>query len=150
MRHLVDGRKLGVSSAHRQAMFRVMANNIIRHEQIQTTVAKAKEIRRVVDRLITLAKTDTLHSRRLAFDRTRDRDAVTKLFGELAKRYGNRSGGYTRVLRMDGVRWGDAAEMAVVELVDRPVPEKKEKKAAKKATKAKKGADHDHEGHDHK
>ena len=147
MRHLVDGRKLGVSSAHRQAMFRVMANNLIRHEQIKTTVAKAKEIRRVVDRLITLAKTDSLHSRRLAFDRTRDRESVTKLFGELAKRYGNRPGGYTRVLRMDGVRWGDAAEMAVVELVDRPVPEKK---APKKAAKAKKGTAHDHEGHDHK
>ncbi len=136
MRHMVGGRQLGVSSAHRQAMFRALAISLIRHEQIQTTVPKAKEIRKVVERLITLSKTDSLHSRRLAFDRTRDRQTVTKLFGDLAKRYATRPGGYTRILRVDATRWGDGAEMAVIELVDRPVTELKKPKAAKKAAKA--------------
>jgi large subunit ribosomal protein L17 len=150
MRHKVDGRQLGVSSAHRQAMFRALAVSLIRHEQIETTVAKAKEIRRVVDRLITISKKDSLHARRLAFDRTRDRQVVVKLFGELNKRYANRPGGYTRILRVDGFRRGDGAEMAIIELVDRPVLEakKKTKSSKKKAAKAE-GHDHDDHGHDH-
>jgi len=146
MRHNVDGRQIGSSATHRQAIFRAMAINLIRSEQIQTTVAKAKEIRRVVDKLITLAKKDTLHARRLAFARIRDRSIVTKLFNELSKRYSKRPGGYTRVLRLDGTRLGDGAELAVVELVDRPVVEAKKKPAK---AKAKKAADHDHD-HDHK
>jgi large subunit ribosomal protein L17 len=135
-------------------MFQSLAVALIRHEQIKTTVPKAKEVRRVVDRLITLAKKDTLHARRLAFDRVRDRATVTKLFNELSKRYTNRPGGYTRVLRMDGTRWGDGAEMALLELVDRPVTEKKKAakpkadKATKKAAKTAKAAAAAHE-HDH-
>jgi len=154
MRHNVDGRLLGAHSAHRKAMFQSLAVALIRHEQIKTTVPKAKEVRRVVDRLITLAKKDTLHARRLAFDRVRDRATVTKLFNELSKRYTNRPGGYTRVLRMDGTRWGDGAEMALLELVDRPVTEKKKAakpkadKATKKAAKTAKAAAAAHE-HDH-
>jgi large subunit ribosomal protein L17 len=99
-------------------MFRNMANQVIVKEQIITTVEKAKEARRVVDRLITLAKGGTLAQRRLAFDRTRDREVVEKLFGTLADRYKGRAGGYTRVLKLSERRWGDAAEMAVLELVD--------------------------------
>lgn len=148
MRHLVDGRKFGINTSHRKAMFQALANSLVKHEQIQTTVAKAKEVKRVVDRLITLGKNDTLSSRRLAFSRTRNRDTVTKLFGELAKRYATRPGGYTRVLKLDGTRWGDGAEVAIVELVDRPVVEKKAKKAKKKADDH--GHDHDHGDHDHK
>ncbi len=142
MRHNVDGRQLGAHSAHRKAMFQALAVSLIRYEQIKTTVPKAKEVRRVVDRLITLAKKDTLHARRLAFDRVRDRATVTKLFNELAKRYTNRPGGYTRVLRMDGTRWGDGAEMALLELVDRPVTEKK--KPVKVKVKKVAVKDHDH------
>ena len=145
MRHLVDGRKFGINTSHRKAMFRALANNLILHEQIKTTVPKAKELKRVVDRLITLGKKGNLHSKRLAFDRTRDRATVVKLFDVLSERYAKRSGGYTRLLKMDGVRWGDAAEIAVIELVDRPLVEKK--KAKKKATSAAhKHHDHDHEG----
>lgn len=145
MRHLVDGRKFGINTSHRKAMFKALANSLIAHEQITTTVQKAKELRRVVDRLITLGKSGTLASKRLAFDRTRDRETVTKLFGALAERYAKRAGGYTRVLRMDGTRWGDGAEMAVVELVDRPIVEKK-----KKTKKAEAKADHAHEaGEEH-
>lgn len=155
MRHMVDGRKFGRNTSHRKAMFKAMANNLIRHEQMTTTVQKAKELRRVVDRLVTLGKDNTLSSKRLAFARTRDRETVAKLFGALAERYAKRQGGYTRVLRVDATRWGDGAEMAVIELVDRPLVERKKK--AKK-TDAKKGAaaaahdhdhDHDHEHHDH-
>jgi large subunit ribosomal protein L17 len=127
MRHLVDGRKFGMNTSHRKAMFRTMSKNLIEHEQIKTTVAKAKELRRVVDRLITLGKDGTLASKRLAFSRVRDRKAVVKLFGPLAERFAKRSGGYTRVLRMDGTRWGDAAELAIIELVDRPIVEKRKK-----------------------
>lgn len=127
MRHMVDGRKFGINTSHRKAMFKAMANNLIRHEQIITTVQKAKELRRVVDRLITLGKEGTLASKRLAFDRTRDRESVVKLFSTLAERYAKRAGGYTRVLRVDDTRWGDGAEMAVVELVDRPLVERKKK-----------------------
>lgn len=144
MRHLVDGRKFGRNTSHRVAMFKAMANNLIRHEQITTTVPKAKELRRVVDRLITLGKSGSLHSKRLAFARTRDRDTVVKLFSTLAERFAKRNGGYTRLLRVDNTRWGDGAEMAIIELVDRPIVEKK-KKTKKTDSKA---ADHDHD-HDH-
>lgn len=108
-------------------MFKNMANSVIEKEQIVTTVQKAKEIRRVVDRLITLAKSGTPASRRLAFDRTRDESIVKKLFSELATRYKARAGGYTRVLKLSDRRWGDAAEMAVVELVDHPLIDRKKK-----------------------
>jgi large subunit ribosomal protein L17 len=120
-------------------MFRNMANSVITQEQIVTTVQKAKEIRRVVDRLITLGKSGAPASRRLAFDRTRDNAVVAKLFGELAKRYGTREGGYTRVLKLADRRWGDAAEMAVIELVDRPELDRKRKPKA--AAAAAEGAD---------
>ena len=119
MRHNVDGRKFGRNTSHRVAMFRNMANCVIEREQIVTTVQKAKEVRRVVDRLITLGKKGTPSNRRLAFDRTRDEKIVAKLFSTLAERYRGRPGGYTRILKMADRRWGDAAEMAVLELVDR-------------------------------
>lgn len=127
MRHAVDGRKFGRNTSHRKAMFKNMANSVITHEQVQTTLQKAKEIRRVVDRLVTLAKNGTPASRRLAFDRTRDELVVKKLFGDLAKRYASRNGGYTRVLKLSDRRWGDAAEMAVVQLVDAVIVDKKKK-----------------------
>ena len=127
MRHSVDGRKFGRNTSHRNAMFRNMANSVIEKEQIVTTIQKAKEVRRVVDRLITLAKKDNLASRRLAFDRTRNRGVVTKLFGELITRYKARNGGYTRVLKLSERRWGDAAEMAILELVDHPKLDRKRK-----------------------
>lgn len=127
MRHQVDGRKFGRNTSHRKAMFRNMANSVIAMEQIVTTAEKAKEIRRVVDRLITLGKSGSPASRKLAFDRTRQDAVVKKLFGELAKRYEGRPGGYTRVVRLSDRRWGDAAEMAVVELVDRPELDRKRK-----------------------
>ena len=119
MRHRQGLRKLNRTSAHRLAMLRNMANSLLTHEAIKTTVPKAKELRRVVEPLITLAKESTLANRRLAFDRTRDRDVVMKLFAELGPRYKARPGGYTRILRM-GYRVGDNAPMAFVELVDRP------------------------------
>src|SRR3954466_4999729 len=100
MKHNVDGRKFGRNTSHRTAMFRNMANSVIKSEQIVTTVQKAKEVRRVVDRLITLGKSGSPASRRLAFDRTRDNLIVTKLFSTLAERYVNRNGGYTRVLKI--------------------------------------------------
>lgn len=116
-------------------MFRNMANSVIEKEQVVTTVQKAKEVRRVVDRLITLAKSGTPHARRLAFDRTRSNGVVTKLFGTLADRYKARNGGYTRVLKLSDRRWGDAAEMAVIELVDHPELDRKRKpKAASEAS----------------
>jgi large subunit ribosomal protein L17 len=121
MRHRNGLRKLNRTSEHRQAMLRNMCNSLLRHEAIKTTLPKAKELRRVVEPLITLAKEATLSNRRLAFDRTRDRDVVTKLFGELGPRYKARPGGYTRILKM-GFRVGDNAPMAYVELVDRPEP----------------------------
>lgn len=127
MRHAVDGRKFGRNTSHRKAMFKNMANAVITNEQIVTTVQKAKEIRRVVDRLITLAKKGTPASRRLAFDRTRDNEIVTKLFNDLAPRYKTRPGGYTRVLKLSDRRWGDAAEMAVLQLVDAVIVDKKKK-----------------------
>ena len=115
MRHRNGLRKLNRTSEHRQAMLRNMCNSLLQHEAIKTTLPKAKELRRVVEPLITLA------NRRLAFDRTRDREIVTKLFGELGPRYQARPGGYTRILKM-GFRVGDNAPMAFVELVDRPEP----------------------------
>ena len=121
MRHRNGPRKLNRTSAHRQAMLRNMCNSLIKHEAIKTTLPKAKELRAVVEPLVTLGKKPTLANRRLAFDRTRDREVVTKLFGELGPRYQSRPGGYTRILKM-GFRVGDNAPMAYVEFVDRPEP----------------------------
>lgn len=118
MRHGNGMRKLNRTSSHRQAMFRNMANSLIEHEAIKTTVPKAKELRRVVEPLITLAKKPTVANRRLAFDRLRNRDNVTKLFDVLGPRFAARPGGYTRILKM-GFRVGDNAPMAYVELVER-------------------------------
>ncbi|MBO6090751.1 MAG: 50S ribosomal protein L17 [Acetobacter sp.] len=120
MRHRIAGRKLGVSSSHRKAMFRNMAVALIKHEQITTTLPKAKELRPVVEKLITLAKRGDLHARRQAYASLRDDTILHKLFSTVAERYKTRHGGYTRVLRA-GVRYGDAASMAVIELVDRDV-----------------------------
>jgi len=121
MRHLNSGRQLNRNSAHRKAMFRNMAVSLFDHEIIRTTLPKAKELRRTAEPLITLAKTDNVAKRRLAFSRLRDRDIVTKLFNELAPRYATRPGGYLRILKC-GFRPGDKAPMALVELVDRPQP----------------------------
>ena len=118
MRHGVSGRKLNVTSSHRLAMFRNMAVALIKHEQITTTLPKAKELRPVAERLITLGKRGDMHARRQAYAQLRDDRIVAKLFSALADRYKARAGGYTRVLRA-GVRYGDAADMAVIELVDR-------------------------------
>jgi large subunit ribosomal protein L17 len=122
MRHRKAGRHLNRTSAHRDAMFRNMAGSLIRHELIKTTLPKAKELRRVAEPLITLGKTDSVHHRRLAFARLRDKEAVGKLFTELGPRYQARPGGYLRILKC-GFRPGDAAPMAFVELVDRPLVE---------------------------
>ena len=118
MRHRNSGRPLSRNSPHRRAMFRNMSASLIKHETIRTTVPKAKELRRVVEPLITLAKTDDVAHRRRAFDRLRDKEAVGKLFGELGPRFKDRPGGYLRILKT-GPRPGDAAPMAVVQLVDR-------------------------------
>jgi large subunit ribosomal protein L17 len=120
MRHGVAGRKLNVTSSHRQAMFRNMADALIKHEQITTTLPKAKELRPVAEKLITLGKRGGMHARRLAYAQLRDDVIVSKLFGALADRYRTRQGGYCRVLKA-GVRYGDAASMAVIEFVDRDV-----------------------------
>ena len=122
MRHRSGLRKLNRTSSHRLAMFRNMAVTLITHEAIKTTVPKAKELRRVIEPLITLGKEPTLANKRLAFARLRDRDAVVKLFDELGPRFKERNGGYTRVLKM-GFRQGDNAPMAFMELVDRPAEE---------------------------
>ena len=119
MRHRESGRKLNRNSSHRKAMFRNMASSLFDHELIKTTLPKAKELRRVAEPLITLAKEDNVAKRRLAFDRMRDKEMVGKLFSELAPRYKDRPGGYLRILKC-GFRAGDAAPMALVELVDRP------------------------------
>ena len=119
MRHRHGLRKLNRTSAHRQAMLRNMMNSLIEHEAIKTTLPKAKELRKVIEPMITLAKKDSLANKRLAFDRLRDRDSVVKLFAVLGPRYQTRPGGYTRILKM-GFRVGDNAPMAFVELVDRP------------------------------
>lgn len=122
MRHRKSGRQLNRNSSHRKAMFRNMACSLIEHEVIKTTVPKAKELKRVAEPLITLAKSDSVANRRLAFARTGDKAAVGKLFAELGPRYQDRPGGYTRILKC-GYRAGDAAPMAYVELVDRPLPD---------------------------
>ncbi|MBM7072969.1 50S ribosomal protein L17 [Shewanella sp. OPT22] len=119
MRHRKSGRQLNRNSSHRQAMFRNMAVSLVRHEIIKTTTVKAKELRRVVEPLISLAKSDSVANRRLAFARTRDAEVVGKLFTELGPRYQERPGGYTRILKC-GLRTGDKAPMAYIELVDRP------------------------------
>ena len=119
MRHRHGLRKLNRTSSHRLAMLRNMTVSILRHEAIKTTVPQAKVLRRVVEPILTLGKTDTLANRRLAFARLRDREMVTKLFTELGPRYAARNGGYLRILKM-GFRVGDNAQMAFVELVDRP------------------------------
>ena len=119
MRHQKSGRKHGRTSSHRQAMFRNMAVSLFRHEQIRTTLPKAKELRRVAEPLITMAKNPTMARRRLAFARLRDKDIVGKLFDELAPRYKTRPGGYTRILKC-GFRRGDNAPMAYVQMVDQP------------------------------
>jgi large subunit ribosomal protein L17 len=122
MRHRNSGRQLSRNSSHRSAMLQNMAVSLLRHEIIKTTVPKAKELRRVAEPLITMAKQDSVHRRRLVFSRLRDRDTVTKLFNELGPRYKDRPGGYLRILK-SGYRPGDNAPMAYVELVDRPAPE---------------------------
>ncbi|KRE98608.1 50S ribosomal protein L17 [Frateuria sp. Soil773] len=119
MRHQKSGRKLNRTSSHREAMFRNMVSSLVKHELIRTTLPKAKELRRVAEPLITLAKTDGVANRRLAFSRMRDKEAVGKLFVELGPRYRERPGGYLRILKC-GFRPGDNAPMAYVELVDRP------------------------------
>jgi len=134
MRHQLSGRQLSRNASHRNAMLRNMAASLLRHETIRTTLPKAKELRRVVEPLITLAKSDNLTSRRRAFDALRDEAAVTKLFDELGPRYQARPGGYTRILRMFP-RPGDAAPMALMQLVDQPekveAPAEEDKKAKK-------------------
>ncbi|MCL4469825.1 MAG: 50S ribosomal protein L17 [Sulfuricella sp.] len=119
MRHRLGLRKLNRTSSHRLAMLRNMANSLLRHEAITTTLPKAKELRRIAEPLITLGKKPSLANRRLAFDRLRDRDIVGKLFDELGPRYQTRNGGYLRILKC-GFRQGDNAPMAIVELMDRP------------------------------
>ncbi|SMB23725.1 50S ribosomal protein L17 [Sterolibacterium denitrificans] len=122
MRHGNGLRKLNRTSAHRQAMLRNMTNSLLRHETIQTTLPKAKELRRVVEPMITLGKKPSLANRRLAFDRLRDREMVVKLFDELGPRFANRNGGYLRILKT-GFRVGDNAPMALVQLLDQPEQE---------------------------
>ena len=128
MRHSNSGRQLSRDSAHRKAMLRNMAVSLLRHEIIRTTLPKAKELRRTAEPLITLARTDSVAKRRLAFARLRDREIVTKLFNELGPRYQERPGGYLRILKC-GFRRGDKALMAIVELVDRPMRERAESDA---------------------
>ncbi len=120
MRHNMKGRKLNRTSAHRKALFMNMANALIKHEQIQTTLPKAKELKPFVEKLITLGKRGDLHSRRQALSTLQDKDMVSKLFSTVAERYKERNGGYTRVLKA-GFRYGDNAPMAIIELVDRDV-----------------------------
>lgn len=118
MRHRKSGRRFGRTSSHRQAMFRNMINSILRHEAIKTTLPKAKDVRRLLEPLITLAKEDNLSKRRLAFSRLRDPEIVSKLFTEIGPRFKNRPGGYSRILKC-GQRKGDCAPMAIIELVER-------------------------------
>ena len=132
MRHRHGLRKLNRTSAHRLAMLRNMTNSLLRHEAIKTTLPKAKELRRVVEPMITLGKKPSLANRRLAFNRLRDREMVMKLFSDLGPRYAKRNGGYLRILKF-GFRQGDNAPMALVELLDRPEPTEAEAKAVAKA-----------------
>lgn len=132
MRHRNAGKQLSRNSAHRKAMFRNMTASLVEHEIIRTTLIKAKELRSVAEPLITLAKKDSVANRRLAFNRTRDKAAVGKLFTVLGPRYADRPGGYIRILKC-GIRPGDSAPMAYVELVDRPLPEATETSGDKAA-----------------
>ena len=125
MRHRNSGRQLNRNSSHRKAMFKNMTASLVEHELIKTTLPKAKELRRVIEPLITRAKVDSVANRRIVFARIRDRDAVTKLFGELGPRYNERPGGYIRILKC-GLREGDKAPMAFVELVDRPIEDEED------------------------
>jgi large subunit ribosomal protein L17 len=136
MRHRHGQRKLNRTTSHRLAMLRNMTNSLLTHEAIRTTLPKAKELRRVAEPLITLAKSPTLANRRLAFDRLRDKDAVHKLFNELGPRYAKRPGGYLRILKF-GFRVGDNAPMALVELMDRPEPAAETAEEAKPAKSSK-------------
>jgi large subunit ribosomal protein L17 len=122
MRHRKTGRQLNRNSSHRSAMFQNMTVSLLRHEIIKTTLPKAKELRRITEPFITMAKTDSVHKRRVAFSRLRDRDMVTKLFNDLGPRYRERPGGYLRILKA-GYRSGDQAPMAYIEMVDRPQAE---------------------------
>ncbi len=137
MRHGKSNRKLNRTSSHRKAMFKNMATSLLMHEIIRTTLPKAKELRRIAEPLITLGKKTTVHNQRQAFSRLRDKDAVSKLFGEIGPRYDSRNGGYTRILKC-GFRKGDNAPMAYIELVDRP--EKSEIDTAEKEIEAKPAA----------
>ena len=128
MRHRKSGRQLNRNSSHRKAMFSNMASSLVKHEIIKTTVPKAKELRRVIEPLITLAKTDSVANRRLAFARTRDNEVVGKLFSDLGPRFEGRPGGYTRILKC-GFRAGDNAPMAYVELLGRPATEETQEDA---------------------
>lgn len=141
MRHLNGYRKLGRESSHRRAMLRNMATSLVLHERIETTVPKAKELRGIVDRMITLGKRGDLHARRQAAGYLFNDEAVSKVFGDLAERFKNRPGGYTRILKK-GFRFGDGADMALLELVDYTLPgsEPVEKAAKKAPLKAKKSA----------
>jgi large subunit ribosomal protein L17 len=142
MRHRNSGRQLSRNSSHRHALLRNMATSLLRHETIRTTVPKAKELRRVVEPLITLAKVDSLAKRRLAYSRLRDESVVEKLFADLGPRFKARAGGYTRILKMEP-RPGDAADMALMQLVElaaAPAEKTEDSKAAKAPKKAKKGA----------
>ena len=129
MRHAKAFRKLGRTSSHRKALFRNMLTSLIRHERIETTVPKAKELKRLADRYVTVAKKNTLASRRKALGFVLDKSCVHKLFAEIGPRYASRNGGYTRVLRTR-VRPGDASEMAIIEFVDRPEPEQEPEQTA--------------------
>ena len=133
MRHRKSGRQLNRNSSHRKAMFSNMAGSLVKHEIIKTTLPKAKELRSVIEPLITLAKTDSVANRRLAFARTRDKEVVGKLFSEIGPRFADRPGGYTRIIKL-GNRLGDNADMAMIELVDYNEIYNAEKKAAKKTT----------------
>ncbi|RZQ52021.1 50S ribosomal protein L17 [Pseudoalteromonas phenolica] len=128
MRHRKSGRQLNRNSSHRKAMFSNMAGSLVKHEIIKTTLPKAKELRSVIEPLITLAKTDSVANRRLAFARTRDKEVVGKLFSEIGPRFADRPGGYTRILKC-GFRTGDNAPMAYIELLDRPVAEETQEDA---------------------
>ena len=128
MRHRKSGRQLNRNSSHRKAMFSNMAGSLEKHEIIKTTLPKAKELRSVIEPLITLAKTDSVANRRLAFARTRDKEVVGKLFSEIGPRFADRPGGYTRILKC-GFRTGDNAPMAYIELLDRPVAEETQEDA---------------------
>ena len=140
MRHRHGLRKLNRTSSHRLAMLRNMTNSLLKHEVIKTTLPKAKELRRVIEPIITLGKKPSLANRRLAFDRLRDRDIVVKLFDEIGPRYAKRNGGYLRILKF-GFRKGDNAPMALVELLDRPEQkEETEVKETRKAAKKEKAA----------